>query len=156
MGKIIIVGGGIGGLCTAIALQHKGFEVAIYEGARSFRAPGAGLGIGANALKALEKLGLKEQIMSHSQVLNKMSFLSDKGKEITQTDSLLISEKYGTDNLTIHRADLHHELMNALKLGTMVLNKRCVNFVQDDDGVKLMFEDGETEQTHRGRIPYSQ
>ena len=70
MAKIIIIGGGIGGLCTAIALQQRGHGVTLYEGAASYRSLGAGLGIGANALGALDKLGLKESVMKHSKILN--------------------------------------------------------------------------------------
>lgn len=144
MAEVVIIGGGIGGLCTAYALQERGYDVTLYEGAGTFQSPGAGLGIGANALKALDKIGLKEQVMEHSKILRKMIILSETGKPITETDSLMISERFGTDNVTIHRADLLHVLRNALKPGTIVLNKRCVDFVQDQGGVTLSFEDGET------------
>lgn len=144
MAKIMIIGGGIGGLCTAYALQQRGHDVTVYDGVSTFQSPGAGLGVGANALKALDKLGLKEQVMEHSKILRKMIILSDKGKPITETDSLMVSERFGTDNVTIHRADLLLVLRNALKPGTIVLNKRCVDFVQEEDGVNVSFEDGQT------------
>lgn len=120
MAEVVIIGGGIGGLCTAYALQERGYDVTLYEGAGTFQSPGAGLGIGANALKALDKIGLKEQVMEHSKILRKMIILSETGKPITETDSLMISERFGTDNVTIHRADLLHVLRNALKPGTIV------------------------------------
>ncbi|WP_431785565.1 FAD-dependent oxidoreductase [Paenibacillus lactis] len=144
MANIAIIGGGIGGLCTAFALQQRGHDVTLYEGASTFQSLGAGLGVGANALKALDKIGLKKQVMEHSKVLRKMVILSDQGKPITETDSLMVSERFGTDNVTIHRADLLSVLRNALKPGTIVLNKRCVDFVQAQDGVTVSFEDGET------------
>ncbi|WP_066303673.1 FAD-dependent monooxygenase [Bacillus sp. FJAT-29814] len=144
MANISIIGGGIGGICTAFALQQRGHDVTLYEGAATFQSQGAGLGVGANAMKALDKLGLKEQMMEHSQILRKMIILSDKGKPITETDSLMVSERFGTDNVTIHRADLLLVLRNALKPGTIVFNKRCVDFVQEQDGVTISFEDGET------------
>jgi 2-polyprenyl-6-methoxyphenol hydroxylase-like FAD-dependent oxidoreductase len=144
MAKILIIGGGIGGLCTAYALQQRGLDVKLYEAVGEFQSPGAGLGVGANALKALDRLGLKEQVMEHSKILHKMIILSAEGKPITETDSLMVSERFGTDNVTIHRADLLSVLRNALKPGTIVLNKRCVDFVQEQDGVTVSFEDGET------------
>ncbi|GIP38756.1 hypothetical protein J31TS4_20360 [Paenibacillus sp. J31TS4] len=144
MANIAIIGGGIGGLCTAFALQQGGHDVTLYEGAAMFPLPGAGLGVGANALRALDRLGLKEPMMEHSKILRKMIILSDKGAVITETDSLLVSERFGTDNVTIHRADLLLVLRNALKPGTIVFNKRCVDFVQEQDGVNVSFEDGET------------
>lgn len=144
MAKIVIIGGGIGGLCTAYALQQRGHDVTLYEGVGTYQSLGAGLGIGANALKALEKIGLKQQVMEHSKVLRKMIILSEKGKPLTETDSLMVSERFGTDNATIHRADLLFALRNALKPGTIVLNKRCVDFVQEQNRVTLSFEDGES------------
>ncbi|WP_409304078.1 FAD-dependent monooxygenase [Peribacillus sp. SCS-155] len=144
MPKIAIIGGGIGGLCTGIALQQRGFDVAIYESANTFQPLGAGLGVGANALKALEKLNVKNIVMKHSKVLNKMVVFSNKGTPLTETDSLLASERYGTDNVTIHRADLHHILRSALNPESIVLNKRCVDFKQDQNGVTVFFEDGDT------------
>ncbi|WP_462413644.1 FAD-dependent monooxygenase [Neobacillus sp. Marseille-QA0830] len=144
MAKFIIVGGGIGGLCTGIALQQRGYDVKIYEGASSFQSLGAGLGIGSNAVKALEKLNLKDSVMKYSKVLDKMIVLSDKGKPITETDSLLVSQRFGTDNVTIHRADLHQVLRDALLPETIVVNKRCVDFLQEKDGVTVAFEDGES------------
>jgi FAD-dependent urate hydroxylase len=144
MTKLIIIGAGIGGLCTGIALQQRGFDITIYEGAATFEPLGAGLGIGANALKALEKLNIKDQVMKHSRVLSNMVVLSDKGTPITETDSLLVSERFGTDNVTILRADLHDVLRNSLRPNSIVLNKRCVDFIQDQKGVTVIFEDGET------------
>ncbi|MCJ8011836.1 FAD-dependent oxidoreductase [Paenibacillus sp. KQZ6P-2] len=144
MANFTVIGGGIGGLCTAFALQQRGHDVTLYESAPLYQSLGAGLGVGANALKALDKLGLKEQIMKHSKILHKMIIKSDHGTPITETDSLLVSKRFGTDNVTIHRAALHLVLRDALKPGTIVLNKRCVDFVQDPDGVTVSFEDGET------------
>ncbi|WP_042454327.1 FAD-dependent monooxygenase [Neobacillus dielmonensis] len=142
MAKIIIIGGGIGGLCTGIALQQRGHDISIYESTSTFQSTGAGLGIGSNAVKALDKLNLKDSVMKHSKVLNKMIVLSEKGTPLTETDSLLVSERFGTDNVTIHRADLHHVLRHALRLESIVLNKKCVDFMQDQDGVTISFQDG--------------
>lgn len=143
MAGIIIVGGGIGGLCTAYALQQRGYTVTLYEASTSAQAPGAGLGIGANALRALDRIGLKQAVMAQASVLHKMRILDHRGKAITESDSLAISAQYGTDNVTIHRADLHRVLTNALKPGTVISGKRCIDFAQTPDGVSLTFADGE-------------
>lgn len=59
MAKIIVIGGGISGLCTAISLQQIGHDVTLYEGAPTYQSPGAGLIVGGNALKVIAKLGIK-------------------------------------------------------------------------------------------------
>jgi 2-polyprenyl-6-methoxyphenol hydroxylase-like FAD-dependent oxidoreductase len=51
--RFAIVGGGIGGLTLAIAMQRKGYEVKVYENAVDIKPLGAGLGLAANAIKAL-------------------------------------------------------------------------------------------------------
>ena len=54
--RAVVVGGGISGLCTAIALRRIGLEVTVYEQAPDFDEAGAGLSLWANALRALRKL----------------------------------------------------------------------------------------------------
>lgn len=83
-------------------------------------------------------------MMEYGKKLDKMSFLSAKGKTITETESFLNNDQFSIDNVTIHRADLLFILRNALKPGTIVFNKRCVEFLQEPEGVTVSFEDGHT------------
>jgi 2-polyprenyl-6-methoxyphenol hydroxylase-like FAD-dependent oxidoreductase len=66
--KAIIIGGGIGGLCTAIALQQVGIEVTIYEQAAVLGRVGAGITLWPNAIKALGKLGLADSVKAAGAV----------------------------------------------------------------------------------------
>ncbi|NNC99036.1 MAG: NAD(P)-binding protein, partial [Gammaproteobacteria bacterium] len=56
--KILIAGGGIGGLTAALCLQRAGYEVQIFEQAPELFETGAGLQCGANAVRVLDYLGL--------------------------------------------------------------------------------------------------
>ena len=56
---IDIIGGGIGGLTTAIALEQKGYEVNVYEQTASIQSVGAGIVLANNAMQVYDKLGLK-------------------------------------------------------------------------------------------------
>ena len=58
----IIVGGGIGGLTTAVALQRFGIEATVLERAKSFEEIGAGLWLWRNAMNVFDKIGLGEQV----------------------------------------------------------------------------------------------
>ena len=69
--KILIVGGGIGGLCAALSLTKQGFLVSVFEQSKSLGEVGAGLQMTPNAMKVLTALGLLEQI-------KKVSFSPDK------------------------------------------------------------------------------
>ena len=60
--KIMIIGAGIGGLAAALALQRRGFRVAVYEKAKQIREVGAGVIITANARRALHDLGIDQKL----------------------------------------------------------------------------------------------
>ena len=62
MRTAIIIGGGIGGLTTAIALRRMGVDAQVYERASEMREVGAGLSLWVNAIKALRKIGLAEAV----------------------------------------------------------------------------------------------
>jgi salicylate hydroxylase len=59
--KIIIIGGGLGGLTFALACFRHGIQFDLYEQAIAFGAVGAGVEIGPNAVQVLNKLGLEKQ-----------------------------------------------------------------------------------------------
>ncbi|MDN4492977.1 FAD-dependent monooxygenase [Ureibacillus aquaedulcis] len=141
-GRIAIVGGGIGGLCTAIALQQAGIETVVFEGSSEIKSVGAGLGIGNNAIKALAKLDLDQQVIEAGRILEAMIIYDETGKQINKMDTKFISEQFGTDNVTIHRAALHGILLRNLKQETVLCGKKCVDFFQDENVVRLTFEDG--------------
>ena len=60
--KVVIVGGGIGGLATALALVRRGIDVEVYEQAPELRELGAGVQISANGTRLLHALGLKDAL----------------------------------------------------------------------------------------------
>ena len=65
---ILVAGGGIGGLAAAHALARKGFAVRVLEQAPEFREIGAGIQLGPNIFRALEKIGLKEAVLADAHV----------------------------------------------------------------------------------------
>jgi 2-polyprenyl-6-methoxyphenol hydroxylase-like FAD-dependent oxidoreductase len=143
MKKIHIIGGGIGGLCTAIALRQKGFVVEVFETAPVIKPLGAGIVLAANAMKALQKLGIGEEVISRGKRLNHFRILSESGEILSLANSQALSQRYNTvDNFTIHRADLHQVLLNQLPTGIVHTNKRCVGFSQHDSQVTVRFADG--------------
>lgn len=141
--RIAIVGGGIGGLTLAIAMQKKGFNVVVYEQAPSLKPLGAGLVISANAINAFAEIGIRDQILSAGSELKKISIKDQRGKTLTQIASARITEKYRIANsVAIHRADLHNVLLQHVKDDTIQLGKGCVDFIQSEKAVKLNFQDG--------------
>jgi hypothetical protein len=72
--KVLIIGAGITGLTTALALSLTGNKVSIYEAAHSLTEIGAGLQIAPNASRILARLGVLEEIMKKANVLEEISF----------------------------------------------------------------------------------
>jgi 2-polyprenyl-6-methoxyphenol hydroxylase-like FAD-dependent oxidoreductase len=141
--KFAIVGGGIGGLTLAIAMQRKGFQLTVYESAPKFKPLGAGLGLAANAVKAFLEIGIADEVLAVGKVMKMFRIADDGGRTIAETNSEEMSRRFGTvDNFTIHRADLHRVLLNQLKPETVVADKNCVDVQQDVNGVALHFTDG--------------
>lgn len=141
--RFAIAGGGIGGLSLAIAMQRKGFEVTIYEHAPFIKPLGAGLGLAANAVKALGSIGISDDVLAKGKIIRKLMIKSIEGAVLSETDSEQISERFGMiNNFTIHRADLHDVLVKHLAPGSLQLGKGCVDFQQDPSGITLHFNDG--------------
>lgn len=145
-GRIAIVGGGIGGLCTAIALQKAGLETIVFESSPEFKPVGAGLMLGNNAIRALAKLGLDQVVVEAGRILEAIIICDKKGKPLSKMNTKFVSEQFGTDNVAIHRAALHEILLRNLKSDTLAFGKKCVDFYQEGKKVRLKFEDG-TEET---------
>ncbi|GAB3275817.1 FAD-dependent monooxygenase [Larkinella harenae] len=145
--RFTIIGGGIAGLTTAIALRKAGIRATIFEGAPAIKPVGAGLALAANAVRAFQKLGIANQVLPAGRVLDAFVILDEKGRQITRTDSRAVSRKYGTDNFTIHRSALHQALLSQLVGNPLVLGKRAVSFDQGRDGVIVRFDDGTLHQS---------
>lgn len=140
--RFTILGGGIAGLTTAIALKQKGFEAEVFEAAPEMKPVGAGLGLGANAIMALQKLGIAEGIISAGRKLPAFSFYNHKGRLLSTIDSVALGQKYGLDNFTIHRAALHQQLLSHLGNIPLHLNKRATGFASRGGHTIIQFADG--------------
>jgi 2-polyprenyl-6-methoxyphenol hydroxylase-like FAD-dependent oxidoreductase len=145
--NITIVGGGIAGLTTAIALNKAGFSTTIFEAAPEVKAVGAGLALAANAMKAFQKIGIAEDVIAEGRILPAFLLLDQQGKQLAKTNSEVLSKKYGVDNFTIHRADLHRVLLSKLDPTTVHSNKRIVDIVTQGEKTVLTFQDGSTHET---------
>ncbi|MER2999136.1 FAD-dependent monooxygenase [Pontibacter populi] len=140
--KAIVIGGGIGGLCAALALQQAGIDTTVYEAAPKFRGLGAGVGLAANAMQGLARMGVIDDVVARGKQLDALVIFDEHGREISNMDTRQLSNKYGINNFVIHRADLHEVLQSHLKPDTIVLGKRCETIEQTGEQVKVMFTDG--------------
>jgi 2-polyprenyl-6-methoxyphenol hydroxylase-like FAD-dependent oxidoreductase len=147
--RVVIIGGGIGGLCTGISLGKLGLEVEIYEQAEEFRAAGAGLTIWANAIKALRKLGVADEVIKAGSKIERGELRTAKGRVLSRTDQGELERRFGEPTVALHRADLHEILMKALPPGTVHLGEKCVRFEEDGEVVTCHFAGG---KSSRGQL----
>jgi 2-polyprenyl-6-methoxyphenol hydroxylase-like FAD-dependent oxidoreductase len=143
--KTGIIGAGIAGLTTAIALKKIGINSHIFEAAPQIKPLGAGLVLAANAIKAFKSLGIDSKIISYGKELDSFDILDEKGKIITGTDTKALNKKYGLNNFTILRPQLHEALLSELDSSKIFLNKRSKSFEEHETGITVFFEDGSKE-----------
>jgi 3-hydroxybenzoate 6-monooxygenase len=144
---VLVAGGGIGGLVTAFALARQGFPVRVFEQSPEFREVGAGIQLGPNIFRVLDKIGLKEAVLgdAHRPPAQEMRD-AVTGKLITRVplDDAFF-KRFGQPYAVTHRADLHATILNAclgndlIKLET---NQRVDGFEDSGDGVVATLGNG--------------
>ncbi len=145
----LISGGGIGGLVTAYALARQGFPVRVFEQASEFREVGAGIQLGPNVFRALEKIGLKEEVLAdaHRPPAQEMRDALT-GKLITRIplDDLFL-QRFGQPYAVTHRADIHGTFLKACagsNLITLETSRRVDAYEDHGDRVSVTLNTGET------------
>jgi salicylate hydroxylase len=147
MPRVLIAGGGIGGLTAALALLRAGIDVEVYEQAQELKEVGAGVQLAANGTRVLYALGVGEELKALScEAQGKEIRLWNTGETWKLFDLGPASiEHYGFPYFTVYRPDLLDVLARAVrreKPDAIHLGARCVSFSQDDDGVTLKLESG--------------
>ena len=113
---VIVVGGGIGGLGSAIALARAGYTVRVLEQDPAFGEVGAGLQIAPNATRILRSWELLDEVVD-SGVTPRRLVMRDAldGRELTHLDLAETAHRYGAPYVVIHRSDLHAVLVDACR-----------------------------------------
>jgi FAD-dependent urate hydroxylase len=143
--KVIIIGAGIGGLCAAIALRRAGIDVTVYERAPVLGEVGAGLTLWANAVKALKKLGIGEQVLAASLFQGDGGFHDLRGRRLQTTSAAAMEQRFGAPTIAVHRAGLQKVLLDAA--GDLVQTGKVFRtYSQHQQGVTAHFADGTTAQ----------
>lgn len=136
--KIILVGGGIGGAATALALDRAGFEPVVYERTSELREVGAGVALWANATHVLKELGVLEDALRKGDLVTNYQFLSQTGKELVN----LRVDHFEVPAIGIHRADLQALLWQKLPREQSVLGQAFERFEQVGNKVHAHFAGG--------------
>jgi len=145
----LISGGGIGGLVAAYALAKKGFPVRVFEQSPEFREVGAGIQLGPNIFRVLDKIGLKDAVLAdaHCPPAQEMRDALS-GKLITRIPlGDEFAKRFGQPYAVTHRADIHGTFLKACKgsnLVTLETSRRVDDFKDHGDKVTVTLNTGES------------
>ncbi len=140
--KAIIVGAGIGGLTTAIAMQQAGYEVEIYDKTSKLRPAGAGISLWSNGVKVLNRLGLGKQMAEIGGEMNRMEYRSHKDEQLSHVDLIPLIHQVGQRPYPVSRTDLQNMLLEAAGADKVQLNMRCIAVEEDETSATAIFENG--------------
>lgn len=138
--KVAIIGGGPGGLSTAIALSRiPNVDVTLYEQATVLREVGAGISIGQNTWNVLELLGVADTLTSGHVTSTVLNLNGKTGEELHRFERKELKKR---PNLRTQRTKLQSALLSHVQPGVIQLGKKLIHLMDNEDHVELHFKDG--------------
>lgn len=145
--KVLIAGGGIGGLTTALALHHVGIDCEVFEAADEMRALGVGINLLPHSVRVLTILGLDAELAKHGIATSELAYFSKRGRPIW-SEPRGIGAGYRWPQYSVHRGQLQLLLWQAARqrLGASALHvgHRLESFEDGDTAVRARFMNGAT------------
>ena len=142
-GKIVIVGGGLAGLATAQALKAFGMKTEVFEAASALGEIGAAVNISPQAVKALQAIGLGNEVAAVGTVSPGVYTRNmQTGEFLEFHDRRKAAERFGAPYYTFHRADLLDALASGLDRSIVHLGHRLTAIEERGDRVALTFANG--------------
>ena len=139
---IDIIGGGIGGLTTAIALEQKGFKVRLFEQAKAIKPVGAGIILASNAMQVYQQLGLRESIEQLGHSISSLTITNPNLNPLSAIDLNYFEKKFNVRSIAIHRGKLQQLLLSTLKSTEVYLNSKLEDVIVKKNGNELIFSGG--------------
>ena len=151
MKPVLIVGGGLGGIATALSLRARGVPFELFEQAEAFREVGAGIQLSANVMRILMKLGLGGPLAAIGVMPRGLEVRSwQSGERILWTPLGYEAERhFGAPYYHAHRAEILDVLVRALGSANVHFASKVARVDHDERGATVTLEDG---TTHRGEI----
>ena len=138
--NIAIIGAGIGGLTTALTLKQKGFQTTIYESTPEIKPVGAGIMMANNAMQVFQKLGIHQKIESAGNKITIIRITDERLNIISEVALDRFENKFGANNIAIHRGSLQRILAEEVGFENIHLSKR-LSKVELHNSIDLTFDD---------------
>ena len=144
---ILIVGGGLGGLTTALALARYGRRTRVLEGAPQFGAIGYGIQFGPNVFHVFDRLGISEQVSAIADFPAALQLMDAvTGKELIRVPTgATFRARFKYPYIVVHRIDVHNVLLDACRRNPhieLVSDAMVAGFEDRGDGVEVETADG--------------
>ncbi|GGX67679.1 hypothetical protein GCM10010515_39010 [Streptomyces fructofermentans] len=133
--RAIVVGGGIGGLTAAVALHRSGWRVTVLERARSLEPVGAGISLAPNSLRALDVIGLGDEIRDLAAWQGDGGLRTPGGRWLSRGSAAAVAARFGGPLVLLHRATLVGSLVACLPAGCVRTGAPTTLVDQGDPGV---------------------
>lgn len=143
---VLVVGAGMGGLSTAIALQRDGHRVRVIDRVPTMRPVGAGISLWSNGVKVLNLLGLGPEVAAIGGIMDRVVYRDPAGDPYCEFDLDPLVARVGQRPYPVRRSDLQDLLLAAAGPEHVTLGVECVALDQDDGSVTATVErsDGTT------------
>lgn len=117
--RAVVIGGGIGGLTAAVALHRGGWGVTVLERAPSLEPVGAAISLAPNSLRALDVIGLGDEIRDLAAWQGDGGLRTPSGRWLSRTDADAVAERFGGPLVLLHRSTLVNSLAARLPAGAV-------------------------------------
>ena len=147
--RILIAGGGIGGLATALALAQKGIASQVLEKASRLGEIGAGIQLGPNAFHCFDRLGVGEAARGMAVYIDQLRLMDALADgEICHIDlGERFRARFGNPYAVVHRGDLHGVLLKGCQDHPLIelrTSAEVTGYDQDGSSVVTRLRNGET------------
>ncbi len=146
--RVLLAGGGIGGLATALSLSALGHRVTVLERRPDFAELGAGIQLGPNAFHALDRLGVGRAVRDRAVFIDELRFMDGTtGEGVVQMPLTgAYRERFGNPYAVVHRGDLYQPLLDACRASanvTLLPGRSVVRYAQSGGEVTAFTDAGE-------------
>ncbi|NAS32362.1 zeaxanthin epoxidase [Flavobacteriaceae bacterium R38] len=136
-----IIGGGIGGLTTALAFEKLGIDYQVFEKTPEITDVGAGILLAPNALQVFEWLNILEEVKASGSLIKRITLGKSDFSPLFDDVQDHVKEKFGYHTVSIHRAELQKLLVKKIPQQKLHLGKSFDTFEEINDKVKILFND---------------
>lgn len=141
--KVIVVGGGLGGLTAALALRRDGHDVVVLERRPALEEAGAGISLWPNAMRVLRDLGVGPELEASAITQGRATIRTSRGRQLSSSDMAAIERRFAAPLGVVHRHHLLDVLRAAVGDDALRLGCVCTGVVQDDRSAAVLLDGGE-------------